>query len=176
MPMQVYEVGKLYVPGRTRWPESTEYNFRDGQQELRVFLARPSRGEIQAVASAPLYLAAIVELPVILLGFRFSPTFKGTAPYSWHLVPEFARVPPPLNPVDEGPILHVYLVDATTGILLALRMARIPADVANALHEAIFAQSAQPWNAAEYDRRLEVLYREDNATLIQRAIASGTCR
>jgi hypothetical protein len=38
--MHVYEVGKPYIPGTTRYQERVDYNVRSSAHELCLFLAR----------------------------------------------------------------------------------------------------------------------------------------
>jgi hypothetical protein len=111
--------------------------------------------------------------PRTMLHYRFGDLY-GTAPYTWHLAPEQARMPPP----DEGLTGHIplltLLVDAATGILRAMRFATMSPTVTQALHAAIRAQAATVWDAAAYERAVDKLCEESDEQLERRASAS--CR
>lgn len=53
----LYEVGKLYSPNRTKWPENVEYNHRGGAHELRLFYPGPTTKEVSDVQSGQVRLA-----------------------------------------------------------------------------------------------------------------------
>lgn len=48
-PLHRYEVGTLYDPPRTSWPEQIEYNWRGRGHELRLFFPGLRRDEIEVV-------------------------------------------------------------------------------------------------------------------------------
>ena len=156
-----FEVGKPYS-ARTRWPEGSQYNFRGGGHELLLLFASPSDREVTGVRKAPVELALVVEGPLVVLSHRFGDALPwGDSPFSWHLLPESERVYPP--PWEDGSpeqraLLAVFLVDAATGILRALRQLTMAPDFTRAIHRAIVEQAQQPWNAAAYDAALERLY------------------
>jgi hypothetical protein len=151
-------VGAPYNSNRRSWPEGAEYNFRGGEHELLLLFPDPSAEEIAAVATGEAELALFVEQPAVLLLYRFggeggSPW--SDAPYTWHLVPAYER---PLPTDEEQTALRVVLVDAGDGIVKALRLVLLAPGFTKALHDAIHAQAATPWNAKRYDAKLKVLY------------------
>lgn len=159
--MPIYQVGALYHPQRTRWPERIEYNYRAQTHELRLFLARLTPDEIAAIATGPAELAVVVRLPVILVLCRFGTALPWSeAPYTIHLVPAAERTIPPVLAPDERPLLHVILVEATTGIIRAVRVIALAPRLAQALHTAIREQAAQPWDAAAFDQQLARLQQQ----------------
>ena len=81
------------------------------------------------------------------------------APYSIHLVqPQEDRILPP-EVVDAGVILNIVLVDASTGIIKALRAISMPPGFTQPLHKAIREQAAMPFTRAAYNGELESLYK-----------------
>lgn len=175
--LHTYTVGDLYHPDRTDWPETPQYNFRGGQHELVLFYRNPSRPEIRGARKSPLDLALVVELPLILLLFRAPKLTRGwsDAPFSWHLVGEDERSLPPDLVGEQRPLLHLILVRANGGQLLAQRALTLPPDFAQALHGAIREQASIPWNRNQYLSRLDQLYAQYPRTddLLKLAVARG---
>jgi hypothetical protein len=121
--MRVYSVGGFYHPERRSWPEAVQYNFRDGYHELLIILDKPSKDEILAVRKAPAKIGVVVDGPVIDLLYQFGHELTGDAPYSWHLVSPEGQVPPQIMVKETArAMLTTILVDASTGIIKALRM------------------------------------------------------
>jgi hypothetical protein len=151
-------VGAPFNVNISRWPEGAHYVFRREQHELLIFLAGASAEEIAALARGqPHELALVAEPPILLFLYRFGDPGEGipwgVAPYSWHLLPTSERVLPPGGVASS---LRVSLIDATTGLLCAVRDLPLSPDFTRALHEAIRAQSAAPWpGKSVYDMVLD---------------------
>jgi hypothetical protein len=45
----LYSVGQPYIPGRTSYPETVQYNFRAGQHELLMWLPSPTARELRDI-------------------------------------------------------------------------------------------------------------------------------
>ncbi len=165
--MHAIEVGKLYKEGRTSWPEVVEWNWAPDLNELRLFFRNPQPQEIQSVRVGKVEFGLVVEQDILLLLFRFlgaQPGQKGItwsdAPYSYHMVPQNRRGLPPeeaLSP-DARTLLQIVLVDASTGITLAIRMVSFSHEFTERLYQAIREQAAMPFDQVKYDRQLRWLY------------------
>lgn len=172
-----FRVGSLYHPARTSWPECAQYAYRGGGHELVLFLGAPSNAERDSVRIGLAEFALFVEPPVIVIVYRFAPALPWSdAPFSWHLVPEDERVLPP--PVDDAPpaergMLAVTLVDATTGLVRALRMLTWSPEFTRAVHRAIVAQSIAP--AEGYDLALAAVYARHATTIDLLAACAVRC-
>lgn len=158
--MHLYEVGKPYSPTRTQWEEGTEYNYRGerrGVHEIRLFFRHPKPIEVQSVKQGEATFGLVVQENLIVLVFKFGAIPWSDAPYSWHMVPERERhLPPELRP-GERETLTVFLIDADTGILLAIRQVSFSPEFTRALHQAIRAQAGRPFDQVIYDRQLRAL-------------------
>lgn len=173
----LYEVGKPYHPGRTSWPEAVTYNFRDGEHELLFFLADPTRMELDSIRRGPAEFAVTEVDGLLFLLFQFAPGIPWSdAPYEyWLNAPEHRTVPVAPQEMSENmrALLNVFLVDARTGILLAMRAISLPLNVTRTLHTAIGRQvdrGALP----DYDSRLaRVMGRQSTADLLRSASARG---
>lgn len=144
--MHAYVVGQPYSKTRTRWPEVVEYNYRGGEHELRAFLEKPAAGEIAAIKAGACKFGVMVVDPVIFFLYDFGDgKIDGDAPFSMHLVPASERQAPPALAPGQQVLLHVILVDATTGIIKALRVVSMSPAMSAALHEAIKHQLDDPF-------------------------------
>ncbi len=181
--MHLYVTGQPYHPGRTSWPEAVEYNFREGAHELRLFFPDPSPGEIAGVESGPAEFALLAEREAIFLLFQFGGGQPGRglpwsdAPYNWWLnPPELRTLPNPEPGPDERALLHVYLIDAATGILAAQRALTFSPAFTAALHAAIRRQARSAWEGpAAYDKALARLYRRYPVPAVMLAAAPVEC-
>jgi hypothetical protein len=190
--MHIYEVGQLYHPNRTEWPEAVEYNYRAGEHELHLFLADPTPAEIQGVRIGSAEFSLYIERDLLVLLFQFwegqevdeepTPTLGvalpwSDAPYNWWLnAPEDRTLPNP-EPTDvERALLHVTLVNARTGIILALRAVTFSPEFTQHLNAAIRRQARTSWDPIRYDKALAALYRRYPTTDAMRHAAAMTCQ
>jgi len=157
--MYKYAIGELYHPGRTTWPEASQYNYRRREHELLLFLGAPSPREVDSIRHGDAEFALCVKPPLILFIYRFHPAMPWSdAPYSWHLVPQADRQIPPTLEEGQRALLSVVLVDSLTGIISAMRQLTLSPEFTHGLHEAITEQAAQSWDPVVYDRALNRLY------------------
>src|SRR5262249_790742 len=113
LPLHAYEVGALYNPARTSWPEAVQYNYRPGSPALLLFWRQPGAREVRAVKSGTASFALTTVGPVLFLLYRFGDMAWSDQPFSIHLVPEGERgVPPPTGTSEAHAVLTVILVDA----------------------------------------------------------------
>ncbi len=145
--MHLYEVGKLYVEGIQHWQEGVEYNYRNGSHELRMFVNKPSVADIQIVREGGLKFYLYKRDSVIFFVYDFTAGFVGGCAYSYHLVPKDEQILPP-EPASENEcdLLTIFLVDARTGILRAMRTCTFSPRFTRALADAIREQAAKPFN------------------------------
>ena len=85
-PMHRLEVGKPYHPGRRRWPEGSDYNFRNGGHELRLFVGGATLPEVEAVRSGPVRFGFFAEPEGLFLITRFGTRMSFDCSYNWHRV------------------------------------------------------------------------------------------
>jgi hypothetical protein len=174
MPIRTYEIGELYNPKVTKWPELPEYNYRGGQHELLLFFRNPTDAEIAAVQKGGAEFAFAIEKSVIFFLYRFEPIPWGDAAFTVHLVPDADRRIPEAEPTAQSrAILRILLVDAATGILKAMRVVSFSPDFTRQLHKAIRQQAATPFEGEETHRTgvKEVYARFDTSSLLNRAAA-----
>jgi hypothetical protein len=176
MKVHQYQVGQLYHPDRRIWPERATYQYRGGGHELLLFLESPTAGEITDVRYGDAEFALAVVPPTLIFCYRFGRMPWSDSPYTVHLVPEAERgeIDEPVLE-EERALLAVILVDATTGIIRALRAVSLSVDFTDALRQAIREQAGAPWEGeAGYDRAIERIYRQYPST--ERFVAAATAR
>jgi hypothetical protein len=166
--VHAYEVGKLYNPARKMWPQTPQFNLRGGELELVLFFDSPTAAEVAAVHVSAAEFALYHDRDQVVLCYRFRPGVPWSdAPYSYHLIPEAERIPPP-DPEKLGPetraLLHILLVNATGGEIRVLRAVTLSPEFTRSLYAAISTQAQLPWDKAWYDRRLAELYRRYSTT------------
>jgi hypothetical protein len=149
--MQFLKVGSLYHGQRRAWPEGADYNFRGGH-ELRIFLARAGPAEVEAIRSDPIEFGMFVEPLGLMLLTRFGRACSFDCSYSWHRMAEVTgdRTLPPATE-ETSPalraLLAIVLVEATTGVVLALRTVTFSPEFTRVLHRAIAAQAGAPYDS-----------------------------
>jgi hypothetical protein len=167
--MHRFEVGQLYNPRIRRWPEGMEYAYRGGHHELVLFWESPPAGEIEAVRKGRLDLSVLESGPVILVLFRIAGACDWSeAPFSWHRVPLGQRVSPPTPSREERALLEIFLVDATTGLLQAIRVVTLTPGQTSYLHGAIQRQAVYDAEPPTYDKELDRLRSYTPRELAQR--------
>lgn len=157
--MHVYKIGELYHPNRKNWPELAQYNYRGGEHELVLFFNHPTNTEIHDLRQGEAELALYVERSLIILLYRFGRAIDWSdAPYSYHLVDAPERVLPPDVSDAQHTLLHIVLVDASNGVISAMRVIGMPPEFTQELHRAIREQATMPFRRDLYNGELEALY------------------
>src|SRR5262245_25796369 len=141
MPLSIpLKVGALYRPSRRSWPERGQYMLRDTGHELALFFASPSGREVDVVSRGEAEVGMLVRGSVIFILYRFGAAGEvdwSDAPFSFHRIPREERVEVPAAPArGERGRLTVVLIDASTGIVRALRRVSLSAAFTARLHEA----------------------------------------
>jgi hypothetical protein len=177
--MYEYKVGQPYNPNVKNWPETPQYNYRQGEHELVLFFNKPSISETLAVKQGKAEFALTVKDDIIFFLYRFGQPVVinwSDAPYTWHLVPEAERtiLPEQLPATGEKRVLlRIILVDATTGLICAIRIVTLSPSFTSRLNQAILEQSQKPFDAKSYDMQLQQAYRSypESSQLLKLAIA-----
>jgi len=158
--MHTLIVGQLYHPGRRSWPEGADYNWRAGAHELRIFLARATSREVNAIETGRVEWGLMIELPELFIISRFhGPDGRVVTSfdcsYQWHRVSAEERTDTPAWE-DTSPqlraLVSIILVEATNGLILALRTVTYSPEFTRSFHRAIHDQAALPYDPTEHDR------------------------
>jgi hypothetical protein len=160
--MQLLTVGQPYDPARRVWPEGADYNFRGGDHELRIFLTRATPREVAVAETGRIEFGLLVDLPELYVISRFfdprhpdKMVMSFDCSYSIHRVAAEERTPPPASE-EISPALRalvaVVLIEATTGVVLALRAMSYSPEFTRAFHRAIADQLALPYDRTRQER------------------------
>jgi hypothetical protein len=152
-----------YPGGQPPYPEGADYHFGSHGHELRIFLARTGRKTIEAFRRGPVEFGLLAEPEGLFLMARFGPSLSFHCPYHWHRTAEATgdRTMPP-NPEDTSlPVrpIHIVLIEATTGIVRAIRMVSFSPEFTWAIHRAITDQAAGPYDRAGHERWADAMTR-----------------
>ncbi|MBS1807572.1 MAG: hypothetical protein JST84_05210 [Acidobacteria bacterium] len=152
------------------------YDYRAGHYQLVLCYNHPTPAEIQAAAADPAEFALKVVGPVIFVCFRFGRSIPWSdAPFSIHLAPEaVAEIPAPATR-ETRILLQVFLVDASTGILKAMRAFTFSPAFSRALEAGIAKQQEQPFDRPIYDQSINQVQRQFTSHQLA-ASAAITCR
>lgn len=171
--MHVLAVGGLYNPGRRRWPEGPHLRLTPAGCELALFYDRPPSAEVRDVRTGVAQFAWLDAGPVSVLAYRFGMQPWADAPYEPWKEPEADRGVP-AGAAGNSLALQVVLVDASTGIVKALRLLTWEPGFAQAVRDTLSRQLAAPPDDAAADRKLGELYRRDSAALAEQAAVRCT--
>ena len=146
-----YRVGELFRRGQRKWPEGGQFGFSAGGVELTLFRSRIATNIVDEVRRGEVELALIVELPLIVVAYRFGEAIAwDDVPYSWHLQPASWRVVPA---IDQSPharaLLWITLVSADDGIIQSQRGVTLSPSFTNSLRDAVRAQAMMPFDSDE---------------------------
>jgi hypothetical protein len=147
----VYRVGEPFHQGRCTWPEGGQFTYSPGGHELTLFRSAIRDDVVNEVRQGQAELALIVELPLIVLTYRFGQTIPwDDVPYSWHLQPVTWRVIPSVEHSPEArALLWITLVGAEDGIIHAQRGVTLSPSFTHSLHDAIRAQALMAFDPKE---------------------------
>jgi hypothetical protein len=174
--MPEYRVGTIYHPGKTHWQDGTDFNYRAGALELRMFFSRLSGSDIRAIKNGACTFAFSVIDDIVFFMFEFGRACPWSDnSYSIHLVDEAERTTPPELKPGEMALLTIILVSSEDGIIRALRQLSLGHDFSRALYDAIRAQSARPFDRATHDAHIARAYRQYPNVQALLARAQATC-
>jgi hypothetical protein len=152
--MYVTKVGELLMPGKTRYQEGAYFEYDKAGPVLILALSQPTEREIYAARKGVVEFALYESPPAIFLLHKIQGLEQWSdSPFSIRL---YERKPP----IKNTGIFFIALVDADTGILKAQRLVSTSIEFANELRAAIMRQYEKPFSKAEYDRKIDEMYRK----------------
>jgi len=152
------EVGQLYNPARTSYPQTEQIRIDRSLQELVRYWPSPTRSEVQAHESGAADFALIDRSPhVLLLSYKFGDLDWSDAPFQAHRMTTSAAGWPAGGP-SLGLLFTTVLVDADTGVIRALRIDEWPPEFANPVRVAVAEQLIHDLDDDAAGRELDALY------------------
>jgi hypothetical protein len=156
--LQHLEVGQLFEPGTTHYQEEIKFEFTQGGPILLIFFDHLKQKEIDAVRSGKLKFGFYEYGNVIFTLAKFEGIPWMDAPYNVHLSPPFEFAEELDTDERLGFGLQIYLVDANTGILQAIRLVGLDHNFSFKFREAILKQKAAPFNSDTYNFKINDAY------------------
>ncbi len=158
--MSLYTIGGLFDSDRTSWEEGTEYNYAADQHVIKLVWKRLTPSEVTAVDHGPLQFALFTDEEQIILFLKLGEVSGWSEmPYTIWRVPEDDRTIPEVSDPEEHVGITIFLVQAETGRIVAMRFLTISPAMTTALLTAIRHQASLPFNQAQYDAHLAELRR-----------------
>jgi hypothetical protein len=171
----VYRVGELFRRGCRTWPEGAQFALGPcGGHELTLFYPEIDDNFANEVRRGQAEFALIVELPVIVLAYRFGRSIPwNDVPYSWHLQPEGRRpIPEVGHSPEQRTLLWISLVGADDGIIHAQRGMTLSPGFTRALNQAIRAQALRAFDPDECTSAISRIFLEYPTTVDRLKLAA----
>ena len=159
--MQIVAIGKPLFEGRNELPEAIEYNYQAGDHTLLLSMKNLHPKEIEAVRQEETEFGLHCENGIIFLLYRFGEVlpWSDSAFSWWNVAEEDRRIPAPQTHPAERILLKIILVEATNGIVKAIRVTTFSPDFTKKLHEAIKDQAmGKEFPREEFVARSLVIY------------------
>lgn len=171
--MQIVALGKPLFEGRNELPEAIEYNYQAGDHTLLLSMKNLHPKEIEAVQREETEFGLYCENGIIFLLYRFGETlpWSDSAFSWWNVSEEDRRIPAPQENPAERILLKIILVEATTGVVKAIRVMTFSPSFTERLHRAIRGQAAgEEFSREEFvARSLEIYNKYSSADLAEKA-------
>ncbi len=171
----VYRVGELFYQGRETWPEGGQFTYSPGGLELTLFLSDIREDVVNDVRRGEVELALIVELPLIVLTYRFGQSIPWhDVPYSWHMQPVSWRVIPSVErSLQSRALLWITLVGTEDGIIHAQRGVTLSPSFTRMLHRTIRSQALMAFDAEECTSAISKVFLNYPTTVDRLALAEA---
>lgn len=172
--MQIVALGKLLFEGRNELPEAIEYNYQGGDHTLLLSMKNLHPKEIEAVKREETEFGLYCENGIIFLLYRFGEIlpWSDSAFSWWNVAEEDRRLPASRAHPAERILLKIILVEASTGIVEAIRVTTFSPEFTEKLHCAIREQAAsEEFSREEFVIRSLAIYKQQTpADLAARAL------
>jgi hypothetical protein len=142
--MELFEVGKPFKEGITRYPEGVTFDINCDGCDLLIYTAEVSEKARQAITKGDFKYGYFKEENVIIMLFRFGNHQWIEVPYSIHMCIDPAK----LKEVTEtnGFPLNIYIINATTGVLEDHRFVELDTRLSKLLREDVLEQKNLPYD------------------------------
>jgi len=158
MDIQRLEVGKLFESGKTRYTEGIKFEFTSSGPVLLIYFESPTDKEINSISKGKFRIGFYDIENIIFMLAKFEDISWMDAPYNIHLSQPFS-FSEQLEQEDLGFGLQIFLIDAATGILKAIRLVGLGHKFSIKLRDTILKQKEMPFDNQSYIAKLNDLYK-----------------
>lgn len=155
--MRKFEIGKPIDGYIRQYPEGVKFDVDKSGAMLFIMFRNPSDSEIENIRKGRIQLGICSLSDIIFMLFKFGQLQWMDAPFSIHLAQDqdFLNID-----FDEtqGLGMTVFLVDAATGILKALRYIGLPHKLTQLFFSEVNNQIKYIFNKSEYDKNLNEIF------------------
>lgn len=157
--MHAYRVGHRYHPDVRRWPEIGQLRITPDGVELALFMARITPQEIADIRTGVAEFAWVDGEHVAVLGYRFGGEGRGWSDNPYHPGRDrHAGLPAGAGEADKHLVVSVVLVDADTGLIVAMRQTTWPPGFVRRVAETVNRMLATGYREAAHDGALDAIY------------------
>ncbi|MFW2487954.1 hypothetical protein [Clostridium chromiireducens] len=137
--MGLFEIGKPFEDGVSRYPEGVKFDIRDNECNLLLYAEEPTEKERLTIMKDDLKYGYFKEDNVIVMLFRFGNHQWIDIPYSVNM----SRKVVGLKEISEvsGYLFNIYIINAKTGIIEEIRTVELDPIFSKKLREDIEEQS-----------------------------------
>ena len=155
---QVYNVGHPYEKLGKAYQQSFIYNIRYGHHEAALCLNHIEPSDVVRFNHHPIQFGYWWDEPVLWMLAKFGTEPWSDASFSIHKVqpPEARHIESLKTPNTRYPI-NLILVEATTGIVTALRTATMSPKMSMEIFQKVTRQMELPANLKRFDRRVNIV-------------------
>lgn len=165
-------VGYPLRPGATSYVQGVHYNYTAGVHTLLVSTNNPSPSDIENFQTGSPIFAVTQEKEALFIYFRFGNSSWRWAHYNWWINPPVMR-PDPVNDLHGlcgGICVNACLVNASNGLIEALRAVRLSSDFSISLLRRVTIQSREafdPWHYLETVEKNRAMHGESGPAIEQ---------
>jgi|GEM_PF-5328626 len=151
--MDRIRIGQPLVRGVHGYEEGVHYNYTRGGHDLRMVVKEPHRSVVDAIQKQPAWFALVRREAAVFILSRFGSLPWKVAHYNWWINPPLMR-PDPWSDLmrlnGSGLSASVCLVDATDGIVAALRSVRLSLELSRLFIQMVEIQTRPPFDPWRY--------------------------
>jgi len=151
-----------FIPGVTTLTEETIYNYTAGSHTLTLCVSNPTRGQIDAVQKQEAVFALLLREQTLFILTQFGGLTWQASHYNWWINPPIMRPDPWLDlyTLNQGISVSVCLVNASNGILEALRAVTLSLEFSRAFLDQVFAQTIYPFDPWRHAEAVDQVFEE----------------
>ena len=172
--MQRIRVGLPLVPGVHSYEEGLQYDYTAGGHTMRIARKNPSQSEIDAVQSGQTLFALASRGETMFILAKFGQLPWELTHYNWWINAPLMRPDPYVDQerLNGGIRANVCLVNASNGLVAALRSVRLPQEYSEVFLQMVQSQMIPPFDPWRYLEVVEQTFEQvpNRSDLLREAV------